>query len=127
MPVQDTSVGKRRGKSFLGVVWFRNGSQAEQTFGGGFISGTFPWCLIVKSGASAFGGGSRSIFCPARPPIPLPHTVVHRLMNVSEVAGVMISRAKSLGFCNYGNPLMWPPFKLQNETENAAVRPSLDS
>lgn len=61
--------------------------------------------VILKSCASAFGGGSRSIFLPSRPPIPLPQTVVHKLMNISEVAGVMISRAKSLGFFNYENPL----------------------
>lgn len=61
--------------------------------------------MIVKSCASAFGGGSRSIFHPSRLPIPLPQTVVNILMNVSEVAGAMISRAKSLGFFNYENPL----------------------
>lgn len=53
---------------------------------------------IVRSCASACGGGGRSIFLPSRPPIPLPQTVVHRLMNTSGVAGVMISSAKSLGF-----------------------------
>lgn len=63
--------------------------------------------VIVKSCASAFGGGSRSIFVPSRPPIPLPQTVVHRLMNIFEVPGVIISRAKSLlcFFLNYENPL----------------------
>lgn len=54
--------------------------------------------MTVKSSALSFGGENRSIFLLSLPPIPLPQAVVHRLMSVFEVAGVMISRAKSLAF-----------------------------
>lgn len=67
--------------------------------------------MVVKARASAFGGGCRIIFLPSRSPIPLPQTVVHRLMNIFEVAGMMISRAKSLGFFNYKNPLKVASFE----------------
>lgn len=44
MLIQDraSKSGKRKRDIFLGVVCFRNGSQAEENLKGGFISGTFP-------------------------------------------------------------------------------------